>query len=113
MTRQDLRQGGLPATSAATVLHRPAQIRCSGRSKEAETFKVCHEIYDLASDLLMWQTECTVRDYRDCKRGDLLQGVSTEASDSSVEATRGPYDLYAGSSFVTLFKCCPGVARSQ
>lgn len=36
----------------ATVLHYPEQVRSSGESKEAETFKVCQEIHDLASDLL-------------------------------------------------------------
>lgn len=59
-------------------------------------------VHDLANYLLMWQTKCAVRDYRDCKRGDLSQGVFTEASVASFEATQGLYDLLAGSCFVSL-----------
>lgn len=58
----DLRQDGLPAASRASVLYRPVQVWSSGRSKE----KVCQALHDLAIDLLMWQTECAIRDYRDC-----------------------------------------------
>lgn len=42
-------------------------------SKEAEAFKVCKEIHDSTNDLLMRQTECAIRDYRDRNRKIYLE----------------------------------------
>lgn len=39
--------------------------------EEVRTFKIYQEQHDLASDLLMWQTEYDVLNYQHCKRKDL------------------------------------------
>lgn len=90
----DSRQGGPPAASRSTVLNRSAQVWSSGGSKEAET-KVGQEIQDLANDLLKSWTECADPNYRDCKRANLPQEVSTEAPPKASNGTKAHLKILA------------------